>query len=376
VRVNCRLLFAFAATILGISTFGCGSSGGPASPSPTPPPRALALTFASGSLLTVEVDEATGGLRTLGSSPGLGFRAIAADPLGRFVYLQIGADLVSYTLDKATGRVTERFRVQIEQNGRQDFNFDSFAASALQVHVLFELGLSSTVAEWVIFQVDQTSGALTRRACSSGCGIALPERGVFGPVFVVPDEPGRFVESGSREILTSQVQQDGSLADVSSRPLAFSPESSLVASAPGLIAFSDGLNVQAVMTDSNTGTTVPGPVVQQLLGDADVRAMAAASNGFVAILGPTRLRERTFAFEEPWTMETWRADGSGALRRQGAVVLPKSESRQAIFDPLGRFLYVTDYLNGLDSFAVGADGGLTPLAHYPQFQGGLVMVAP
>jgi 6-phosphogluconolactonase (cycloisomerase 2 family) len=369
-KVSRLVSFPLVATSLVAALSGCGSNAGPSAPTPSPSPGPLAIIAdrVAGALVTVEVNSQTGALTRIASltvaNPGSRL-PLAADPKGRFVYLGYGNAIRSFVVDKTSGQLTERPRVE------SGFGSASWvAASDRQVYGIFQHSCGTGCDQyWLGYPVNASTGALSGP-------IGLPARSDLD--IAVPDTTGRFVYTDRiGGLLISMVQPDGSVVDVDVADLPMGWPL-FVATGPGFLAITDDYgNLLTAAVDDASGRIAPRQRMDKAFGDGysgnmNTPQIAVTSTGLIGLLGVRAvLRESPV----PWSLQTWRVDGAGNLDRRAEVPLPEDMARDLAFDPSGRFLYVAGLAGGVHAFAVAADGGLREIGTYAvSGTGSIVMI--
>lgn len=383
-----RAILAVAGLVI-----GCGEGGRlPAAPGSEPTPSAgpstVPAAFAyvvdteASALLAFEANDVTGGLRLVearGILPGWHRwpPRLAADPRGRFVYAVLANaregsgpthTLWSFAVDGATGRLLARGDAWVTLPPM------SIAATEDRIHVLEAAYATGFIGNWIVFDVDQATGALRR-------GKLPPHR--VEPSFVVADGDSGVVYTvaapawdlkDDEAMFASRWRDESTLADVDRINLQRLTSDVVLGGSLSYMADESG-RISWRTFEARTGQI-------RLLGRVDAFEGGPAR---LALGRPTTPRLSTtgpppgtlLAVSSRRGLRLLAIGEAGEPSPRGLVDLPALESvRRLAFHPCGRYLYTSGEGEGLRIFRVDPDGTLLETARETQGGGDIVLTSP
>ncbi len=371
-RMPAPLLKA-GAGILAAACGSCASSSTPPEPAPTTAPQAFVHLLQANALSTFEIVEESGSLVLRGTMalPGpTGARYLAADPLGRFLYVSepsSGIDhLSSHAVDAKTGAVRRVSEVSVPdtQSARR-------VTASERLVFLENTGYAPghhTGFYWSVFSVDEASGALKDCKQMQGAGLSHSELGVEpkGPFVyqLLADHTHSFAYKDQVESFVVDAESGFQRVAMQNLPYQiWSPTDSALVGGVFVVSYADDEipgGLLSFVVDRDTGRISPPARFPEVGADKSYPTRLAAA-GSSRLLAATKREVRLYS-----------VDPSGTLRLDDALAWEEATSLAA--HPSGRFFYASQP-RGIAVYEIGPDAHIRDLGNVPGFSGTLV-VAP
>jgi 6-phosphogluconolactonase len=365
---------------------GCGDQGTAADPLGS---FVLVVCEASGKLVSLKADPATGALTQVNAEPtGESPFNVAVHPSGRFAYVpdDVGDGVGAFAIDSTTAALTPVGHYATDGTFPWAATVDPSGRFLYVVHS----GSGGIAA----FAIDPASGALTKR----GANVAT---GSF-PRSIAVDPSGRYVyvaNAGSFSVSSFRIEADGHLASLGPDVPGGRDASAITVAPNGRHVYvantfngpnGNSLWSYTVQADgqlavlAGPAATLPSPV--GLLIDASGRHLYVGApgqqvrvfdvdtaSGGLATSGSAAAGPATYSLAMPrgtrplmayvfndvaQSLSVFKVDGaSGALQRAGPdLPLPSSDGFNV--DPAGRTAYVAHYPETLAAYAIDPDTGV------------------
>ncbi|MDM0032843.1 beta-propeller fold lactonase family protein [Variovorax sp. J22P271] len=330
---------------------------------------AYVVNNGSNTVSAYAIDGGTGALNALVGAPfstGSQPARIAADPVGRFVYVTNATSVWAYTVDAGTGALSPLAGAPVSAPASNGIAVDPKGRFAYTVGS----GIVSA------FAIDASSGALSL----AGAPISIPTATLGSPNFVTVDPLGKFVYvtcengvGGGAVIAYSIDAGTGALSPVPGSPLVagFFPRSSAVDPAGRFAYVTDYLwgLVSAYAMDASTGalhsvaggTTVVGSGAYR---DSGGPIPLSGSGPTSVAVDPTgRFAYVASGFEKKVYAYSTESSTGALVPLAGAPVATGNAPQHIVVDPTGQFAYVVNSNSTVSAYMIDASSGaLSPMA--------------
>lgn len=307
----------------------------------------------SGCVDIYTIDSATGALTSAGSElAGIGSEVLAADPMGKFLYVADPSNISMFTIDASTGKLTPTIPPTVP-GGLPEW---------IGVHPSGKFAYLANDDDTAIdvFAIDSTTGVLAKTSSATACINSLRIPGVS----VGLDPSGKFAYvprvCSFDDILTFSINQSNGALTQSGSPASGSPLpvgltvhpsgkfAYLVSSSPDIVTVYSVNSTSGQLTPTSTANTGSLP--------SAIAIGPAGKFGYVTNSGDNNVSE--YSIDQTTGALTHLGDASGVNAPVGMTI-----------EHSGKFLYVVNgqdgcSLGGLGStvqpFTIGATGLLTP----------------